>query len=459
MKTYEKIISTKSEPSTSSLWFDPSDKTLKIFSNGKWEPLGNEGGSAGGGMMEVTTQELRDLRDNSQLIPGTYYRITDYSCIANGGTLLDGWASTDYQFDIIVLALDVNHISTTAYATHHDGDTHFQNSDLSKWKLEYTLDGEKLGPEYTSLIPRTPYLRARVDVTFPDTNISMPENLVVIPTSEYDEGEYHYWQFNIFVGSLRIHDSQNLATLETNYFTGDWEPITAEEVGQVFKRFMGLPEEAGFDLTVNTQCAFVTRMVDEFGNDFPYDFKNLQPMMGQFIFNYCVAEDIFEGVEDYSLTGNVTNVICKSLNKNIFPVCSFTRDAKLSNIKIDENASIGVEGYGETVIFEPLLIKNLHLKPASMYTIDTSNNPGDTVLIANVTISENSILQTRGNISNVFIEKNANAALDGVDNIQVSQGSEVTVIQSHDITFLGPCAIEISDEENKIFANTDITIL
>jgi hypothetical protein len=78
------------------------------------------------------------MRDNSQLTPGHYYRITDYICT----TVQEGTQSAGNQFDIIVLALDVNRLSENAFATHHEGDEYFQEVNLSAWQIKYCLDND-----------------------------------------------------------------------------------------------------------------------------------------------------------------------------------------------------------------------------------------------------------------------------------------------------------------------------
>ena len=88
--------------------------------------------------IETTYSDLKSLRDNSQLIPGALYRITDYVT-----TTVDPESrSMGHLFDVIVLALDNDHLSEEAYATHHEGDTYFANSNLHAWKLMYCIDND-----------------------------------------------------------------------------------------------------------------------------------------------------------------------------------------------------------------------------------------------------------------------------------------------------------------------------
>ena len=87
---------------------------------------------------EVTYEKLKTLRNNNSLVPGTYYRITDYVATTKQGNT----GVIQNNFDIIVLALESNNLSENAFAARHKGDTYFQYNNLSVWKLKYTLDND-----------------------------------------------------------------------------------------------------------------------------------------------------------------------------------------------------------------------------------------------------------------------------------------------------------------------------
>lgn len=86
----------------------------------------------------ITYSELVALRDNSELTPGMFYRITDYQCT----TTQENTRAMTNQFDIIVQALDVNVLSENASATWHEDDTYFANANLAAWELKYCLDND-----------------------------------------------------------------------------------------------------------------------------------------------------------------------------------------------------------------------------------------------------------------------------------------------------------------------------
>lgn len=86
----------------------------------------------------ILYSDLKILRDSLSLIPGIFYRITDYVTT----TTQENTQSAGHQFDIIVLATSESTLSEEAHAVLHDGDTYFANSNLSAWKLWYCLDND-----------------------------------------------------------------------------------------------------------------------------------------------------------------------------------------------------------------------------------------------------------------------------------------------------------------------------
>lgn len=86
----------------------------------------------------LTYAELKGKRDNGELIPGKFYRITDYECT----TTTPNTSSAGHQFDIIVVADNANTLNENANACLHEGDTYFANNKLEAWKLWYCLDND-----------------------------------------------------------------------------------------------------------------------------------------------------------------------------------------------------------------------------------------------------------------------------------------------------------------------------
>lgn len=95
----------------------------------------------------VTYAQLTALIAEEALIPGRRYRITDYVTIVSNPTGPMGQAlpygefrSAGHPFDIIVTATSTNALAEDAGAAVHEGDDYFANSDLSKWKLKYSIE-------------------------------------------------------------------------------------------------------------------------------------------------------------------------------------------------------------------------------------------------------------------------------------------------------------------------------
>ena len=99
---------------------------------------GGGGGSIYKLLVSITWSELKALRDNSQLVAGTWYRITDYTCT----TIQENTRSAGHIFDVIVRADSENKLNEEAFAIQHEGDDYFASSNLSAWKLWYSIDND-----------------------------------------------------------------------------------------------------------------------------------------------------------------------------------------------------------------------------------------------------------------------------------------------------------------------------
>lgn len=146
MKITDKIVTSITQPQqTNVLWHNPETGELKMFGNKGWEVVGGAPGEGPGGgsdsnsaVIPITYTELVKLRDSKQLISGQFYKIIDYQTSVDPA--LTEFKSANHQFDIVVQAIDNNILASQAHAARHEGDTYFENSDLNKWVLQYTLD-------------------------------------------------------------------------------------------------------------------------------------------------------------------------------------------------------------------------------------------------------------------------------------------------------------------------------
>ena len=90
--------------------------------------------------VQIKYDELKSLRDLGKLVPGTQYRITDYTCT----TTQSGTKSAGHVFDIIVTADDENTLNEVARAVKHEDDTYFANNDLNAWQIWYSIDNDTI---------------------------------------------------------------------------------------------------------------------------------------------------------------------------------------------------------------------------------------------------------------------------------------------------------------------------
>ena len=67
------------------------------------------------------------------------YRLTDFeTTVANDPEA----RSAGHPFDVVVLALSGNTLAEEAMVMPHDGDTYFENCNLTAWKVWYCLDND-----------------------------------------------------------------------------------------------------------------------------------------------------------------------------------------------------------------------------------------------------------------------------------------------------------------------------
>ena len=210
-----------------------------------------EGGGGGGGTtpakmaVSITYAALKALRNGGNLVPGTWYRITDYACT----TKQENTQSANHAFDIIVRADDENHLNENALAAHHDGDTYFADCKLEAWELKYSLDNDTnrfawaedgAGDFYVEyVIKKTTFRIKRTEI------ISGREEVWVYETEQGTK----FTAANPEVGD-KIYDDESLSNI--------FQTITDTETEET---------EEGKGV--------VYGMKDEWNNECPYDFKNI----------------------------------------------------------------------------------------------------------------------------------------------------------------------------------------
>lgn len=275
---------------------------------------------------ETTWANLKTLRDGSNLVPGSYYRITDYTCV----TCQENTKSAGHQFDIIVQALDTNKLSEEARATQHAGDTYFANSNLGVWKIWYCLDND------TS--------------RFSWVQGSDEEH------ATYDGDPYYYDSFldteinNVYY--YGFSDGNTSIVYSTKRYPENYDTVYTLNNGTMIQ------EDSWISDYVFAEKGVIYRMIDEFGNDCPYDFKNIQftrKLSGSELDNsngtdtWCYTFTLYsvesDDYHDFSIYGDLHTddggiIGCRD---NKIGSCSVGRSGYLGGpIKLNNNVFFGI---------------------------------------------------------------------------------------------------------------------
>lgn len=95
--------------------------------------------------VKITWSKLKALRDNSRLVAGTWYRITDYQAIISPEVAEISSQPNGPLYDILVIAVSSNELSEKARAIHHindDGTIVLESSEIESWKVWYCIDND-----------------------------------------------------------------------------------------------------------------------------------------------------------------------------------------------------------------------------------------------------------------------------------------------------------------------------
>ena len=255
-------------------------------------------------LIKITYSELKSLRDNSQLLPGVFYRITDYITT----TSQENTKSAYHPFDIIVQALTKNTLSEDAKAILHEGDTYFAGSDLSAWELKYCLDNDEtrfawaaetlvienygIKPElidgYSFIEPFTFDGQILIDTSeFIYDNDSIKKSDIIY---EWGYGTEPNGETNLYiVKNDESYENEGLDYNDKHYYRGTieidgeiydkWEKFEQDgyyesEIGAVYFLTKSIVDEDLLEITLYGK-GVIYYMKDEFNNECPYDFKNI----------------------------------------------------------------------------------------------------------------------------------------------------------------------------------------
>ena len=203
-------------------------------------------------MIEISYDDLYNLRDGAKLIPGQQYRIIDYTCT----TSQPGTRSAGKAFDIIVTADSISTLNEEARAVEREGNGDFDEAKLNAWKIWYCIDNDTTRFEWASNDESITVIDANeTQITCTYTGTAIIGGIT-----------YYLWKDD---GSALGGDY--VGTINRN-------PVVGDEVHEISDNKTDIPNPS-FGRIVNTTLpgkGVIYRMIDEFGNDCPYDFKNIQ---------------------------------------------------------------------------------------------------------------------------------------------------------------------------------------
>lgn len=186
---------------------------------------------------------LLALVRESSLIPGQSYRIQDY-CTYTGQI---NTQSTKHPFDLIVTATSTNTLDHKAKAVLRNEDTYFVNSDLESWEIWYDIENDT--SKYSWAIP------IKIQVT----SGNYVGEYLAEPVSSYNGVNYKF--------KIAVNSEQYLYTFADMDGVGEYE---------LFQCSGSTPTSVGKCKISQYSTGVIYRMIDEYGNDCPYDFKNIQ---------------------------------------------------------------------------------------------------------------------------------------------------------------------------------------
>ena len=210
----------------------------------------------------TTYAELKQLRDNSALSPGTWYRITDYeTTVYNNANA----RAAGHPFDILVLATDVNQLSEDAKAVRSARDTegYFAHANLAAWKLKYSLDNDSAKFAWASDGGE------KWTVTLPELG-AMDLTPVSINDSTYEGFPYKFTS-NVQGMAVEVYFA-HLELQEGEEFIPNIIYIAA--MGQAMTNQFPVMEIVHEEQTPGK--GVIWEMEDEYNNLCCYDFKNVQ---------------------------------------------------------------------------------------------------------------------------------------------------------------------------------------
>lgn len=427
------------------LYIDYSTGDIYRYHNNKWEKISSPHPET---VFKVTWQELKNLRDNSELIAGSLYRITDYQCT----TTQENTRSAGHQFDIILLALSENKLAEEGWATmnesnvydvtfgdgvtkkcylyntHYGGQdaynivdintllgipdaddyasideqnhtmntgdiynstdltdenltyNYFQNSNLSAWKVWYCLDNDTDRFAWADIggeIVQVAQLNLKVD------NVNVVASRYTDGDFTKNDIQYYAWRY---VDPTYGFNANRMTLTETPQ---PEDPIYINPYGTYTELSTGTIIISYVPPTLSQEgTGVIYRLIDEFNNDCPYDFKNIQYVrkltdgvydasgtntwvytlnLWDLSYNTCKDASIFGNIymNDEDILGRVRN------NVIVGGYTEWEHDNPGNALILNNNVILSIGENGDTI---PYIFDNYLIDCANNTLTDANNN-------------------------------------------------------------------------------------
>ena len=323
-----------------------------------------------GETISILYSDLINLKNNSQLIPGQKYRITDYVTTVSQ----NGVTSLEHPFDIVVTALNQRDISTEASAMQNESDTYFSTSDLSKWKLWYI-----------------PQVSTITNITVDISSMGNPPTVTLQNTNDpfiYNDIEYFAYKGLIQGIVVYVLSETAITSVDQSFIFVLINPSDGSIVELSEDIFI-----TSIEIINPPEKGKIIRMIDEYENDCPYDFKNIK-FDDYFTFAHPDIMDV-----DLSLSGLAHhNTIMSSENIYIIPINIFKSTGSIylnkigfsGNNNIIENYNgnlsdiyIGNNSCNNTIDGDYTNIPTYTISPSSTTSIYIGNNSCSNIISGN----------------------------------------------------------------------------
>lgn len=259
----------------------------------------------GTNMIPILWEELVELRDNGELTAGAYYRITDYNFVTGKTNVVSG----NHQFDIVVLAVSESMLSENAYAVKNNNDTYFER-EVTVGGIEwlYTAYADWMADTYGEEPQDHADDLHAADIFCDSGYMEHPETGDTVPvlfktnSEEYGIDDPDYDDVFFYAGTYDFDgDEYDMWEKWEHDWNGDWQnlytyaltPICIEDgefITSPIPETKNVPvnmnawelkycldnDKALFDWADTNGKGVIYYMKDEYGNEAPYDFKNVQ---------------------------------------------------------------------------------------------------------------------------------------------------------------------------------------